>query len=74
MPGIRTALCGDAGTARGARRWNDANVLCLSLRLTTQALVDEILEAWFSPVEIESVDAMQVEKISGYESIRSQRA
>ena len=74
VPGIRTALCGDAGTARGARRWNDANVLCLSLRLTTQALVDEILEAWFSPVEIESVDAMQVEKISGYESIRSQRA
>lgn len=74
VPGIRAALCGDAATARGARRWNDANVLCLSLRLTTQALVDEILEAWFSSVEIEPADAAQVEKISGYESVRRQPA
>ena len=28
--GIRAALCADAETARGARRWNDANVLALS--------------------------------------------
>jgi ribose 5-phosphate isomerase B len=48
VPGIRAALCGDAQTADGARRWNDANVLALSLRLTSQAAVEEILEAWFS--------------------------
>ena len=45
--GVRAALCGDAATAAGARRWNDANVLALSLRTTTEALLEEILDAWF---------------------------
>ncbi len=47
VPGIRAALCGDAETARGARRWNDANVLALSLRSTSEALLAEILDGWF---------------------------
>lgn len=46
--GIRAALCADAPTAAGARRWNDANVLCLSLRTATPALVEEIIDAWLS--------------------------
>ena len=48
VSGIRAALCVDAQTAEGARRWNDANVLALSLRLTTPALLGEILDAWFA--------------------------
>ena len=44
---MRAALCGDAQTADGARRWNDANVLALSLRATSQAELAEILDAWF---------------------------
>jgi ribose 5-phosphate isomerase B len=48
VPGIRAALCGDAETARGARVWNDANVLCMSLRSTSEAVAGEILEAWFA--------------------------
>jgi ribose 5-phosphate isomerase B len=47
VPGVRAALCGDAETARGARRWNDANVLALSLRTTSEAVLAEILDAWF---------------------------
>lgn len=47
VPGIRAALCDDAGTARGARLWNNANVLCLSLRRVSEVLADEILEEWF---------------------------
>ena len=47
VPGIRAALCGDAETARGARKWNDANVLALSLRTTSEALLAEILDGWF---------------------------
>ena len=47
VPGIRAALCGDAETARGARKWNDANVLALSLRGTSEAVLEEILDAWF---------------------------
>jgi ribose 5-phosphate isomerase B len=48
VPGIRAALCGDAETATGARRWNDANVLALSLRTTSEAVLTEILDAWFA--------------------------
>jgi len=48
VPGIRAALCVDAQTAEGARRWNDANVLALSLRLTSPAELSEILDAWFA--------------------------
>ena len=47
VSGVRAALCADAETARGARRWNDANVLALSLRVTSAALLEEILDAWF---------------------------
>src|SRR6184192_4189661 len=47
VPGIRAALCGDAETARGARKWNDANVLALSLRSTSAPVLEEILDAWF---------------------------
>ena len=46
--GIRAALCGDAATAAGARRWNDANVLALSLRTISAAVLGEILDAWFA--------------------------
>lgn len=45
--GVRAALCGDAATAEGARRWNDANALALSLRTTSEAQLSEILDAWF---------------------------
>jgi ribose 5-phosphate isomerase B len=47
VTGIRAALCGDAQTAAGARKWNDANVLALSLRATSHAELEEILDAWF---------------------------
>ena len=46
--GVRAALCTDAATADGARRWNDANVLALSLRTTSEAMLSEILDAWFA--------------------------
>jgi ribose 5-phosphate isomerase B len=47
LRGVRAALCCDAVTAAGARRWNDANVLALSLRSTADAELAEILDAWF---------------------------
>jgi ribose 5-phosphate isomerase B len=48
VDGVRAALCLDSATADGARRWNDANVLALSLRATSQAELKEILDAWFA--------------------------
>lgn len=46
--GVRAALCTDAVTAAGARRWNDANVLVMGLRLTSTELAREMLDAWFA--------------------------
>ncbi len=48
VPGVRAALCTDAETARGARRWNDANVLALGLRLTSETVAKEMLDAFLS--------------------------
>ncbi len=48
VAGIRAALCANAATAAGARHWNDANALALSLRSTSAAELEEILDAWFA--------------------------
>jgi ribose 5-phosphate isomerase B len=68
VPGIRAALCDDAETARGARRWNDANVLALSLRRTSEPLLEEILDAWFAAGP--SDDAGDVENMRHVDAIR----
>lgn len=59
VPGVRAALCVDAETARGARRWNDANVLALSLRLLSEPVAKEILEAW----QAERYDGTEAESL-----------
>jgi ribose 5-phosphate isomerase B len=60
--GVRAALCVDAQTAAGARKYNDANVLALSLRLLSDTTCDEILDAWlqnsYDGSEGESLDAI----------------
>ena len=62
--GVRAALCGDATTAEGARRWNDANVLALSLRATSPAVGLEILAAFLgSEASAGSADRRSIEAI-----------
>src|SRR5881296_2883967 len=56
VDGVRAALCADAQTAAGARRWNDANVLALSLRTTSEPVLEEILDAWFAAAPSEESD------------------
>jgi ribose 5-phosphate isomerase B len=67
VPGIRAALCHDAETTRGARLWNKANVLCLSLRSTPEVVAKEILDAWFDtayrPNEVDDACLAQLEEI-----------
>lgn len=63
VPGVRAALCQDAETARAARLWNDANVLCLSLRTTTEIIAREILEAWLSTEAPDPSEAENIEKV-----------
>ena len=69
VDGVRAALCLDAQTAEGARRWNDANALALSLRATSEAELAEILDAWFgSQGSGDADDAANVEHIAEIEA------
>jgi ribose 5-phosphate isomerase B len=61
--GARAALCTDGEQARGARRWNDANVLAMSLRLTNEPLADEILDAWFSTTDLDPTEVPNIDKV-----------
>ncbi|MFJ4686801.1 RpiB/LacA/LacB family sugar-phosphate isomerase [Streptomyces sp. NPDC088789] len=72
VPGVRAALCTDAPTADGARRWNDANALALSLRLTSGPLLKEILDAWFAAEP--SSDAEDRENVAHVGRIDSARS
>lgn len=62
VAGVRAALCTDAQTAAGARKWNDANIVVMSLRSTSNTVADEILDAWFAtgpdPEEAERIREM----------------
>lgn len=65
VSGVRAALCVDAETARGARRWNDANALALSLRLLSAAVLTEILDAWLAtPASEDPTDAANVDRLA----------
>jgi ribose 5-phosphate isomerase B len=61
--GVRAALCSDAQTAEGARKWNDANVLVMSLRLTSPSVASEILDKWFAtqvdPSEVSNIERLE---------------
>ncbi|MBS0652868.1 MAG: RpiB/LacA/LacB family sugar-phosphate isomerase [Verrucomicrobia bacterium] len=68
IPGIRAALCVDAETARGARKWNHANVLGLSLRTTSAPVLKEILNAWFdTPFTSDEWNLQQMKRIEEVE-------
>ena len=68
VDGVRAALCLDAQTAEGARKWNDANALAISLRATSEAELTEILDAWFAgAASAEDGDAANVEHLAEIE-------
>lgn len=63
VPGVRAALCTDGETARGARRWNDANVLAFGLRLTTATVAEELVDA-FLTTEPDADEADEIAKLA----------
>ena len=69
VDGVRAALCLDAQTADGARKWNDANTLAISLRATSEAELAEILDAWFGGEPSEDAeDSANVEHLAEMEN------
>ena len=63
VAGVRAALCGDAETARGARRWNDANVVTLGLRLTSAVVADEIVDAFLGEVDVDDDERANIARL-----------
>ncbi|MEM0366186.1 MAG: RpiB/LacA/LacB family sugar-phosphate isomerase [Acidilobaceae archaeon] len=70
VKGIRAALANDAQTARGARLWNDANILAMSGRLVTEIVAREIIDAWLSVNEIDPSERDNIETLKKYDSER----
>jgi len=67
VPGVRAALCGDAETARGARRWNDANVLALGLGSTAPAAARDIVDAWIDTADVDADESRNIARIAELE-------
>ena len=71
VPGVRAALCSDAETAKGARLWNDANVLCMSLRLTSPEVAGEILDAWSASNSIDESEGENIDMVKHMDARRT---
>lgn len=67
VPGARAALCWEPWIAEGARRWNDANILVMSLKRTKPGQVREILDAWMSVEQPDPDEQINIAKIAAYE-------
>jgi ribose 5-phosphate isomerase B len=63
VPGVRAALVWEPWIAEGARRWNDANVLVMSLKRTTPETAREILDAWFGVDEPDPDEAENIARL-----------
>jgi ribose 5-phosphate isomerase B len=63
VPGARAALVWDPWIAEGARRWNDANVLVMSLKRTSPERAKQILDAWFGVTEPDPAEAQNIARL-----------
>jgi ribose 5-phosphate isomerase B len=64
VPGVRAALAWDPWIAEGARRWNDANVLVMSLKRTEPATAKQILDAWLAVDEPDADEAANIARLT----------
>ena len=67
IPGVRAALCRDAETARGARRWNDANVLAVALDGTTEEAARAIVDGWMEVAAADVSERANIERVAAME-------
>ncbi|WP_328475480.1 RpiB/LacA/LacB family sugar-phosphate isomerase [Actinoplanes sp. NBC_00393] len=63
VPGVRAALAWDPWIARGARLWNDANVLAMSLKRLAPDVAVEVLQAFLDTTEPDPDEAGNIAAI-----------
>jgi len=64
VPGVRAALAWDPWIAEGARRWNDANILVMSLKRTEPETAKEILDAWLAVEAPDPEEAANIARLA----------
>lgn len=65
IPGIRAAQASDPWIAENARRWNDANVLTMSLKRTAPDVAVECVNAFLDVEEPDTDELDNIAKLSG---------
>jgi ribose 5-phosphate isomerase B len=63
VPGVRAALAWEPWIAEGARRWNDANVLVMSLKRTEPETAKQIVDAWLAVEEPDPDEAVNIARL-----------
>jgi ribose 5-phosphate isomerase B len=63
VPGVRAALAWDPWVARGARLWNDANVLAMSLKRLAPDVAVEVLTAFLDTAGPDPDEAANIASI-----------
>jgi ribose 5-phosphate isomerase B len=69
--GVRAALVWEPWIADGARRWNDANVLVMSLKRTSSETARDILDAWFGVEKPDADEAANISRLAELDRARS---
>jgi ribose 5-phosphate isomerase B len=67
VPGVRAALAWDPWIAKGARLWNDANVLAMSLKRLAPDVAVEVTEAFLSTVESDPDEEANIARLAEFE-------
>jgi ribose 5-phosphate isomerase B len=67
VPGVRAALCGDVETARGARRWNDANILALALNESDPTNATAIVDAFLATTDVDPSELANIGRVGELE-------
>jgi ribose 5-phosphate isomerase B len=67
VPGVRAALAWDPWIARGARLWNDANVLAMSLKRLAPDVAVEVTKAFVDATEPDPDEAANIARLGELE-------
>jgi ribose 5-phosphate isomerase B len=68
VPGVRAALAWEPWIARGARLWNDANVLALSLKRLAPDVAVETVQAFLDTPDPDPDEAAAIARLNDLQS------
>jgi ribose 5-phosphate isomerase B len=67
VPGVRAALAWEPWIAKGARLWNDANVLAMSLKRLAPDVAVEVVTAFLETPEPDESEAANIARVGEME-------